>query len=115
MAKRNSPETDLVRASLEYLGFMRIPAWRNNTGAFEGTNRSGQRRFHKYGLCVGSSDIIGILPDGRFLALEAKIDKNTPTQEQQAFIDLINDSNGVAFAYWSLEELGGELARRMDD
>lgn len=50
------------------------------------------------GLCVGSSDIIGILPDGRFLAIEVKRPKkgSNAEAEQLRFIEAVNNAGGVA-------------------
>lgn len=48
------------------------------------------------GLCVGSSDIIGITPDGRFLAVEVKTKTGRATAEQIRFIDAVRRKGGVA-------------------
>ncbi len=48
------------------------------------------------GLCKGSADIIGIAPDGRFLAVEVKTPKGRPSAEQINFIDVVNRSGGIA-------------------
>ncbi|HEY1189323.1 MAG TPA: hypothetical protein VGE74_16845 [Gemmata sp.] len=60
---------------LEWLAQLRIYAWRNNTGSC----KTRQGHFIRYGQ-VGSSDVLGILPGGRFLAFECK----TATGNQRA-------------------------------
>ena len=45
-----------------------VVLWRNNTGALPDT--SG--RVIHFGLAVGSADLVGIGPGGRFLAIECK-------------------------------------------
>lgn len=76
--------------------------WRNNVGAMK--NPQGQ--LVRYGLCPGSSDLIGltpvtITPDmvGRtvavFTAVEVK-DKASATDLQQAFIDMVISLGGLA-------------------
>jgi hypothetical protein len=51
----------------------------------------------QFGLCVGSSDIIGIhKPTGRFLAVEVKTAKGKPTPEQLNFIEQVRAANGIA-------------------
>ena len=56
-------ETDiqqLIRIEASKHGFR---LWCNHVGGRE----DGEGRFHKFGLCKGSSDLIGISPDGRFV------------------------------------------------
>lgn len=48
------------------------------------------------GLCVGSSDLIGLSPDGRFLAVEVKTAKGRPTKEQTNFIEQVKRAGGIA-------------------
>jgi hypothetical protein len=85
-----------------------VLAWRQNTGAFTSEYR-GKRRFHRFGLCPGSSDIIGILPGGRFLAVECKVGKNKPTPSQESFLREVNESGGLGLCVWSVDELMDEL------
>ena len=44
----------------------------------------------------GIPDILGILPNGRFFALELKVEPNKPTPLQLYNIELINKSKGYA-------------------
>lgn len=53
-------------------------------------------RMMLFGLALGSSDIIGIAPCGRFLAIEAKTKTGRPTQQQLAFIDAVRKNGGIA-------------------
>lgn len=66
--------------------------WRNNTGAYKVGNR-----YVRFGLCVGSSDLIGLTRDGRFLAIEVKRGNKKPEPEQQKYIDFVNAKGGLAF------------------
>jgi len=66
--------------------------WRQNTGALQ--DKSG--RLVRYGLCVGSSDVIGICPDGRFLAIEVKAQGGRVTPEQVKFLDAVKAKGGRA-------------------
>ena len=56
--------------------------WRNNTGVL----KDATGRPIKFGLCVGSSDLIGICPDGVFLAIEVKRANGMATDKQLTFI-----------------------------
>lgn len=80
--------------------------WRNNTGQSwsgqvlhqqAGTVTLGNARTVKYGLCVGSSDLIGIhCATGKFIAIEVKTSKGRATIEQERFITAILISGGIA-------------------
>ena len=53
----------------------------------------------KYGLCVGSSDLIGwTRRDGQavFTAIEVKTDRGRPTAEQSTFIAHVQAAGGIA-------------------
>ena len=79
--------------------------WRQNTGlAWVGTPiqlsngdvlLKNPRRLH-VGLCKGSSDIIGMAPCGRMLAVEVKTQYGKPTQDQLNFISQVNSKGGIA-------------------
>lgn len=66
---------------------------RNNVGAL--TDKTG--RLVRYGLCVGSSDLIGWRKsDGRFVAIEVKMPGKKPKPEQVTFIDNVAKSGGLS-------------------
>lgn len=65
--------------------------WRNNVGKLQ----DKQGRWVTYGLCVGSSDLIGMY-QGRFLAMEVKQPKKHPTPEQKNFIKIVQEAGGIA-------------------
>lgn len=68
--------------------------WRNHVGVF--TDKNG--RYHRSGLCKGSSDLIGIdSQTGKFVAIEVKRKKGKATPEQINFIEKINEMGGVGF------------------
>jgi hypothetical protein len=93
-------ENIVLSQCLKYLEVLQIYHWRNNTGAL----KIG-RRFIRFGF-PGSSDILGILPDGRFLAIECKREKGGRLSEaQKDFISRINANGGVAMCVHSLDEL----------
>jgi hypothetical protein len=74
--------------------------FRNNTGAFQTVNG-----FVKFGLCVGSSDLIGLTPEGRFFAIECKTKTGRATDEQKKFIEAIKKSNGIAGICRSIDDV----------
>jgi hypothetical protein len=113
-----TPEGKLVKAVLEYLPLIGVVAWRNNTGAVSATHK-GRQRFVRFGI-KGASDIFGILPGGRFLAVECKIGRNKPTNEQEAFLQMVTNQGGVAILAYSLDDIdealrGGLVAEGTDE
>lgn len=74
--------------------------WRNNVGVLK-DKRGIPIRF---GLCPGSSDLIGVCPDGKMLAIEVKKPGQKPREDQQKFIDLINSMGGKAGVATSAKE-----------
>lgn len=74
--------------------------FRNNTGILK--DKTG--RPVKFGLCKGGSDIIGICPDGKFLAVECKAEKGKPTELQLRFIEMIKSMGGRAGIARSAQE-----------
>jgi len=66
--------------------------WRQNTGVLP--DRNG--RLVRFGLCVGSSDIVGIAPDGKFLSIEVKTALGQPTDAQLKFIKAVQRQGGRA-------------------
>ena len=84
---------------------------RNNVGVLQ--DKNGQHV--RYGLCVGSSDLIGwkrviITPDmvGKtvavFLAVEVKAGRTQTTEAQIAFTNAVNNCGGIAMVVHSEEE-----------
>lgn len=85
-------EMDILRLIMVSLSEKGCVVWRNNVGVLK--NAAGIPI--KFGLCVGSSDVIGISPDGRFLAVEVKTDKGKPSPDQIRFIEAIKRKGGIA-------------------
>lgn len=97
----------LCKAEAEFYGAY---VWRNNVGGLY--DKSG--RFIRYGLCVGSSDLIGILPDGRFLAIEIKMPGKKPKPEQIKFLNWVNEKGGVGFVATCKEDVKKALTGQCD-
>lgn len=93
-------ETNIVKECLIALSKAGFMAWRQNTGALKDSNG----RIVSFGLCKGSSDIIGIAPGGIFIAIECKASNGRIRPEQQTFIDNIRRMGGRAGVARSAEE-----------
>lgn len=74
--------------------------WRNNTGVLK--DKTG--RPIKFGLCKGSSDIIGITPSGQFLAVEVKTATGSIRPEQLTFIAAVQKAGGRAGVARSVDD-----------
>ena len=87
--------------------------WRNNVGVAHPAGRPGiPGRPVRYGLCTGSSDLIGILaPSGRFVALEIKTPQGRATTEQLMFLELVRKRGGFATIVRSPEDARAALER----
>jgi hypothetical protein len=67
--------------------------WSNPTGAVKTENG----HFQRYGL-LGSSDIIGLCTQGRFIAIEIKTGASSvQSKHQKAFEKMIQKNNGLYF------------------
>lgn len=75
--------------------------WRQDTGAYKDP-KSG--RLVRYGLCKGSSDVIGLCPDGVFLAVEVKTATGRVRPEQETFIVAVKRAGGRAGIARSVED-----------
>lgn len=85
-------ESDIQRLIMLALSEAGCLIWRNNTGVLK--NAAGIPI--KFGLCVGSSDLIGLTPTGRFLAVEIKTPTGKATPEQLRFIEAVRARGGIA-------------------
>jgi VRR-NUC domain len=105
-------EAPIVAACLEYLTQVAgVLAWRsNNTGVFD----PARKCFRSFRGLKGVSDILGILPGGRLLAVECKRPGGKPTAEQQAFLDEVNRRGGLAVCVHAVGELIDDLAGERD-
>jgi VRR-NUC domain len=84
-----------------------VVLWRNHTGVTQ-----GDERVRRYGLCVGSSDLVGILsPSGRFIAIEVKSDSGRTTKEQELFLALVRRMGGFACVVRSVDDALQAVAR----
>lgn len=98
---KKQKESDLVRACLAYLSvYMKDAVWRNNSGG----TKTASGGFIKFGL-TGSPDIMGILPDGKFLGVECKIGKNVQSPGQLKFEEMVQRNSGEYWLIYAITEL----------
>lgn len=98
-------ESVYQKAILEYLQYKGIYAWRNQSTGIFNPKGGGFIPLGKPGV----SDILGILPNGRFLAIEVKTPTGKLSDKQSAFIFDINKQGGLAFMAVTIEDVQKHL------
>lgn len=96
-------ERNVQRQILRYLATVDVFAWRANSGSMTLEGSNGNRRHVRFASVQGLADIIGMLPNGRFLAIECKRRGGKVSVKQQAFIDCVNAHGGLAFVADNLD------------
>jgi hypothetical protein len=109
----SNPETVVQQAIRLALGGERdLVLWRNSTGMAEHLDQHGRTYRQRYGLAVGSADLVGILaPHGRMVALEVKTARGRTTPEQDQWLALVRSRGGFAAVVRSVEEARAALER----
>jgi hypothetical protein len=97
-------EGDLVKSCLQLLRARGVLAWRVNGGGMK-----VGRRFVRFNSINGVSDILGVLPGGRFLAVECKVGDNHLTPHQAAFLQALTVQGGLTLVVWDVAELDRAL------
>ena len=98
----------LVAACLGVCEAFKVFAWKNNTGS----TVIGDR-FVSFGK-KGSPDILGVLPNGRFLAVECKVGRDKVSDDQRQFLDrLINSEAFVVVAKDTVDKFMGLLSEEL--
>ena len=95
-------ENTVKNEVMEYLDSLNIYHWRNNTG------RRGKVNYGR----IGSADIIGLLLDGRLIAVETKC-KTKQSKSQKEFQANIEDNNGVYILARSVDDVKTSLNARL--
>ena len=97
-------ETALRNQILDYLSYKGIMAWLNNTsGNF---NLRTQSYYKNPRLKLGVADILAVLPpNGRLLAIEAKVGKNKQTETQKQFQQEIEANGGIYLLVYDVDEV----------
>ena len=99
-------EAEILRAIIQLLH--RHPrvakVWRQNSGTFQERNRDGTVRYIRANTARGMSDIMGVLRDGRTLAIEVKSRTGRMRPGQEEFLASIRAAGGVAGVCRSVED-----------
>ena len=109
------PEAVLRNAIMDLLRFWQVKAWiHDSVGIFDPIRKIYRSRKGKHSV-KGLPDIHGIIPGGRFFAIEVKNPphksaagkwvRSYPSPEQRQQIEEINAAGGLAFVARSLKDL----------
>lgn len=93
-------EGDVLKSCLQYLSLRGAFCWRQNQGGMK-TERG---QFIRFAHVSGISDIIGVM-EGRFLAVEVKKPGQKAKPHQEAFLERVRASGGIAGVVTSVKEL----------
>lgn len=85
--------------------------WRNNSGCLP----DGKGGFVRYGLGIGSADLVGLIVGvGRLLAVEIKTPTGRMSEEQLAWHTTVRGYGGIAVVIRTVEEAEDLLRRILD-
>lgn len=105
MKEKPKSEKLIEHEILLYLRSHGVFCWKNITGGFFDPVRKRFRKQTSPYAINGTSDILGIMKDGRFLAIEVKSKYGKPSPEQTLFIQKIKANGGIAFVARSISEV----------
>jgi hypothetical protein len=100
-----TPEGNVLSDIKQYLSARGIFFFRCNTGRRGGVS---------FGI-KGAPDIVGILPGGRFLAIEVKGPGGKASIDQLQFLGDIAKNGGVAFVAFSVDDVARHLESTTKD
>lgn len=103
-------EKDIQRHCLDWLRLWGALPVRVNSGARPWTDGKDRRRFFAFNSEPGCSDVLCLLPDGRYAAIEFKRPGGRLRAEQESFLAAVGRRGGLALVVTSLDELRGVLA-----
>lgn len=97
---------------MQYLNLCRVFCWRNNTGGMTKQSPGRKPRTIRFGL-VGSADVLGILPDGKFIGVECKAPGrgDDSTEAQRWFGQRVKEAGGVYIVATSTDDVHQVLSQ----
>jgi hypothetical protein len=102
-------ESEVLKQVLQYLYIRGVFCWRQNQGAMITEGAGSKRRVVRFASVKGISDIVGMTPEGRFVAIEVKRPGRQLEQHQEEFLQRVRDHGGVAGCVHSVEECAALL------
>lgn len=90
---------------LQWLNANGVFAWKVNVRGYYDEKRGFWRKNNNIYAINGQSDIVGVLPDGKLLAIEVKGKKTRVSLDQEHFIHCVKEKDGVAFIARSIQDV----------
>ena len=112
--KKEPTEKEIENSILAYLQTQKGFFWKNQSvGVWDNvrkTYRKPNNRFH----IIGTADVLGCLPGGKFIALEVKTKRGRATQNQKDFLQRISVLGGKAAIVKSIDDVKAVLEEMND-
>ena len=108
-------EKEIENNILMFLGHLGLFCWKNQSVGVYNVQRGVFMRSRNIYHIKGVSDILGLMPDGRMLAIEVKSKTGRISPEQMKFITLVNKNGGVAFVSRSIQQTWDQLKTHLKD
>ena len=103
-------EKEIETQILQFLHYNHIYCWKNQSvGIFDPVKKIYRKSNNKYHI-NGVPDILGILPDGKFLGIEVKTKTGKLSDNQKAFLEKASHLNSICFVARSIEEVSAKLS-----
>lgn len=102
-------EKQIQNNILNFLNEIGLFCWQNDSIGVYDQAKKIYRKNRNIHHINGVADILGILPDGRILAIEVKTIKGRPSEEQLRFLTNIQNSKGIAFISRSVTQTYNQL------
>lgn len=97
-------EKEIQKQILQFLTAYKIFVFRNNTTGVYDPVKKIFRPLSGFSL-RGVADILGLTPEGRFLAIEVKTATGRQTFEQKQFEDAVKANNGIYILARSIDDV----------
>lgn len=108
MSRASQAANALVDGCLRLLTVRGVFAWRTNNAPSPVTRGGAVVAFRRVGM-RGVADILGVLPGGRFVAVECKYGSGRLSPEQRLFRDRVTAAGGLFVEARSVEDVDAAL------
>lgn len=102
-------EKDIENFILNYLNSKNIFCWKNQSVGIFDPKRKIYRKSNNNFHINGVADILGVMPNGKILAIEVKSRSGKLSQAQKTFLLNVKKQGGVAFVARSISKVMFEL------
>lgn len=106
-----TPEKEIENQIFNFLKSIGIFCFKHDSVGIFDPVKKVYRTSRNPNRVTGVSDILGLAPGGRFLAIEVKSEKGKVSDEQRKFIRSVQDAGGIAFVARSARQVAMELAK----